>query len=159
MDKYIQTGNINDTICCSLESSGPYITSYYYKIFGKTTINILWEKYDGGNFDKDIESSTYGKWITKYKKIDLGIHTFKYNKSNDNDYQYKGDNKNPIEEDEEYIIDITNKFTCGTYNDKALQIDNMVINSNSYSSSSDKYYIKFLTNTKYLMLKDSYVDH
>ena len=58
MDKYIQTGNINDTICCSLESSGPYITSYYYKIFGKTTINILWEKYDGGNFDKDIESST-----------------------------------------------------------------------------------------------------
>jgi len=129
MDKHIQIGNTYDTICCRVDSCGPYLTSYYYKIFGKSSFSILWEKYDGGSIDTDIDSATYGKWVTKYKKIELGSHDII---------------------DDESIIDIINS---------SLKINDTIINNNLGGTSSDKYFITFLQPTKYITLTDSYVDH
>ena len=121
---------INDTFTIEINSNGPHISFKYLKILNNTNINIIWKNYINSGYDNNI-------WCVDYNTINLGDFTI---------------NKNSI-------IDMINKFAPNSkIPNRALKINNTIINENQNGTSCDKYIITFLKETKYKILHDSYID-
>ena len=131
------TANKGETIILNVASSGPYLSSQYYKILKDTSVSILWKRFNRIVKQHSLNKNNIDRYINVYDEFDLGTHTIKKNS----------------------IIDIKNKYSHSSNEDRYLIINNISINPNRNGSSSDIYYIKFNKNSEYICNSDSYVDH
>ena len=128
-----------DTIHLEVKSSGPYLISSNFQILNDTIVTILWKQYKTIVESKRPSSNdTMKKWEVIYDEIDLGEYDIKCNS----------------------IIDMKNKYYPVSHRpDRALSINENLINNNCGGTSSDIYYITFTKDTEYIEYKDSSVDH
>lgn len=122
----------NEEIIIEVKGGGPYKNFYFYKIHSKCKAKILWKKYIRSGCTVPGDFTT---WTVQYEDIDLGTVDIQKND----------------------MIDMVNKFyPSSKERNRYLKIGD--ININQGGTSSDKYIITFLENSKYTPFVETWVD-